>query len=174
MIIGLYKLLNEIVVRRVFGFRRITTTHIIFLGVAFLFFRGQISMGGIAVILIPTILLSTGVFIPPYAYLINIFKLKINTRIFKKSIYIYCSKHGNVRLRKKNSSWEIEEPIGLIVEDKIYMKKPETFYNEPPILWGFKDKINYIEDFEEFEKELKDDDDLETIKRKIILNNLGN
>lgn len=172
MIIGLYKLLNQVITRGFFGFRRINVTHCIFLSVGYLIFRGQINMLGTAGIIIPTIILSTGVLIPPYAYLINIFKLKINTKIFKKSIYIYCSKHGNITLRKKNFA-TFSEPIGLIVDNKIYLEEPIP-YLKNPILWGMEEKITYIKNFEEFEKGITKEDDLETIKRKIILNTLEN
>lgn len=175
MIIWLYEILNQVVIRRIFGFRRITITHLIFLGMAYLTLRGQINMSDIVVIIVPVVALSTGVFIPPYSYLINIFKLKVNTKIFKKSIYIYSSKHGNITLRKKKGTWRtIFKPIGIIVQDRIYLEKPETFFDKPPILWGMKEKIVYLNKFEEFEEEIKEDDDLETIKRKIILNNLKN
>lgn len=174
MIIGLYELLNEVIARRFLGFSRITITHIIFLGVGYFVLRTQMNMFGIAIIIIPTIILSKGVLIPPYAYLINVFKLKVNTKIFKKSIYIYCSEHGNIRLRKKNPDWEVFSSIGLIVEDKIYLKEPDVYYDKSPILWGMKDKINYIKNFEEFGKGLEEDDTLEMIKRKIILNTLEN
>ncbi len=173
MIIWLYEILNQVVLRRIFGFTRITITHLIFLGMAYLTIRGQISMVGIVVIIVPVVMFSTGVLIPPYAYLINIFKLKVNTKIFKKSIYIYSSKHGNITLRKKKGEWEtIFKPIGIIVQDRIYLEKPDTYFDKSPILWGMKGKIVYLNKFEEFEKELKEEDDLETIKRKIILNTL--
>ena len=175
MIIWLYKLLHK---RNYtlggLGIRWKNITIIIILFGALRILE-KISTNLLIGLIIPIFIIYTGLFNKPYAYLINRYNLGIKRKIFKDKIYIKNEGGGLLSLTRKRD-WS----DGIIIDKSIYVDEEYEFNalgDSRFVLWGMKKRysINYIKGLSEFlRKEIDDKDDLTTIKRKIMLNNLMN
>ncbi len=138
-----------------------------------LYILGDISSKSFYIAIIILSIFKIGILDYPYLYLWNLMTIKLNKKFFKNNVFIYGDK--KVSFYKRKSWLSFDAPIGIKIDSTIYLdnRYEDNYWGNRGLFIEILEKnyrLKYLENLGNFlEEDIKKEDKIEDIKRKMIL-----